>query len=85
MDLASFHGQGRFLDDLRQRRVGVDGTRYVFRASTKLEGRHRLGDHLRGVRAEDVNSKEPVGVSMGDDLDQAGSTLSLYGLDLNSS
>lgn len=61
----------RLLERLAKRGVRMAGSCDVLRTSSVLHSQHGLGDHLTGVRAEDVSSQDSVGVLVGEDLDKA--------------
>lgn len=60
---------GGLLEGLGQGRVGVARPGNVLGGSAVLDGKRGLGDHLAGVGADDVNTKDAVGLSVGNELD----------------
>ena len=43
----------------------------VFGRAAELHQHRRLGDHLAGVGADDMDAEHPIGVCVGEDLDEA--------------
>ena len=62
VDRPAIDGEGGFLHRFRQRRVGVAAAGDVFAASTERDGRGAFGDQFAGVRADDVDAEDAVGL-----------------------
>ena len=64
-------GHAGLLERLGHGGVRVAGARDVLAARVVLERDDGLGDHLAGVRAEDVSAEDAVGSLVGEDFDEA--------------
>lgn len=69
MDGLGVGSHGSLLEGLSQGRVSVAGASNVLARSTVLDSQGGLGDHLTGVGADDVDTEDAVGLSIGDELD----------------
>ncbi|KAI6769460.1 hypothetical protein HG531_010564 [Fusarium graminearum] len=57
-------GHGGLLESLSECGVGVTGSGNVLAGSTVLEGQSTLSNHLTSVRADDVDSKNAIGLGI---------------------
>ena len=64
-------GHAGLLEGLAEGRVGVTGSADVLAGGAVLHSQHALGDHLPGVRPDDVHSEYSVRLLVGQDLDHA--------------
>lgn len=69
MDGFRVRSHGGLLEGLGQRRVSVARPGNVLGRSAVLDGECGLGDHLAGVGADDVNTKDAVGFGVGNEFD----------------
>lgn len=64
-------GHGRLLESLGEGRVSVAGAGNILAGSAILEGKGTLSNHLTGVRTDDVDTENTVGLGVGDHLNHA--------------
>lgn len=68
MDGLGVGGHGSLLEGLGESGVGVAGTGDILAGGTVLDGESGLGDHLTGTGSDDVDTKDTVGLSVGNEL-----------------
>ena len=71
MNRLSVRRHGRLLERFRERRVSVACSSDVLAAGAVLESQRAFGNHLAGVRADDVDAQYPIRLGIGDKLDHA--------------
>lgn len=71
MDGLGVGSHGSLLESLSQGRVSVARSRNVLGGSAVLQSQGTLGNHLTGVGADDVDTKETIGLGVGNHLDHA--------------
>lgn len=69
MNSLGVSSHGSFLESLRQSRVSVASASNILSAGTVLNGQHTLSNHLTSVRANNVDTENPVSLLVGDELD----------------
>ena len=70
MDGLAVGGHGSLLESLGESGVSVRGASNVLGRRTVLESESALGDHLTGVRADDVHTEDTVGLGVSEELDE---------------
>jgi hypothetical protein len=63
-------GHGGLLERLSKCGVSVASTSDVLSRGAVLERKSALGDHLAGVRADNVHTEDTIGLGVGEELDQ---------------
>ena len=71
MNCALCNRQRRFFDGLRQGRMGVAGAGQILGRAAEFHDNSGLSDDLSGVRANDMNPKDPVCFGVGQNFNEA--------------
>lgn len=69
VDGLGVRSHGSLLEGLRESRMGVAGSCNVLCRSLVLDGKNGRSNHLTGVRADDVNTENLVGLLLDEELD----------------